>query len=288
MAKKPSLFHQARLELEAKYAFGQSKHDAKKTGDNVNWIYSHSTAKNYLDVSKQFTDWAKANHGVKTLAEARAVAPDYLRHRIDRGLSAWTVARDGAALGKLYGCSKNDFGVKLPERKRENLIRSRKTDTVRAGRYKPEKHKDIEAFSHATGLRRSEAGNLCVRAIKAEEGTFKIDIKGKGGRVRWVKAFDPEAVAEILERAKGNPEALLFEKLPSDMDLHANRAEFAQRLYEEHARDISTLSKKEKYFCRGDKLGTVYDRRAMAIVSKALGHDRLNVIASSYLDKVYK
>ena len=76
MAKKPSLFHQARLELEAKYAFGQSKHDAKKTGDNVNWIYSHSTAKNYLDVSKQFTDWAKANHGVKTLAEARAVAPD--------------------------------------------------------------------------------------------------------------------------------------------------------------------------------------------------------------------
>ena len=288
MAKRPSLFHQARMELEAKYAFGQSKHEAKKTDDNVNWIYSHSTAKNYLDVSKQFTDWAKENHGARTLAEARAVAPDYLNHRIERGLSAWTIARDGAALGKLFGCSKKAFGVDFPERRRENLTRSRNTETVRAGRYNPEDHKDIEAFTESTGLRRSEAEKICPSNITVKDGSVILNVKGKGGKVRWVEALDPAAVTRVLEAAKDNPDAPIFGNLPSDMDVHSNRAKFAQNLYNLHARDISTLSKKEKYLCRGDKLGKVYDRRAMAIVSKALGHNRLNVIASSYLDKVYK
>ena len=291
MAKQPSLFHQARMELEGKFAFGQSKHKAKETGDNVNWIYSHSTATNYFTVSKQFTDWCKENHGIKNLTDARALAPDYLNHRISSGKAASTIARDAAALGKLFGCSKKDFGVDYPKRHREDFTRSRNANTVRSKHFNPANHKGLDDFTKATGLRRAELSKLKLEDITFKDGKAIVNIVGnnaKGGRVRWVEALDPEAVARACELAKDNPSGLVFGRLPSHMDIHANRALFAEALYKLHARDISTLSRGEKYICRADKLGTVYDRRAMAIVSKALGHNRLNVIAQSYLGKVYK
>ncbi|MBQ0028247.1 MAG: hypothetical protein KBS96_06555 [Lachnospiraceae bacterium] len=49
------------------------------------------------------------------------------------------------------------------------------------------------------------------------------------------------------------------------------------------ARDISTLDSKEKYICRKDKAGVVYDRQAMLYASRQLGHNRIDVIANSYL-----
>lgn len=53
-----------------------------------------------------------------------------------------------------------------------------------------------------------------------------------------------------------------------------------------HARPIESLERAEKYICRKDKAGIVYDRRAMKIVSKQLGHNRISVIASDYLHNV--
>lgn len=56
------------------------------------------------------------------------------------------------------------------------------------------------------------------------------------------------------------------------------------RLYERYARDVSKISnKKERYSMRKDRAGEVYDRVAMQIVSKNLGHTRVSVIAQSYL-----
>jgi hypothetical protein len=72
MGQSASLFHQARMALESKFAFGESKHEAKKTGDNVNHIYSHITTKGYFQVSREFTSWCKSEHGTKKLEDARA------------------------------------------------------------------------------------------------------------------------------------------------------------------------------------------------------------------------
>ena len=41
----------------------------------------------------------------------------------------------------------------------------------------------------------------------------------------------------------------------------------------------------EVYVCRGDLKGVVYDRKAMEIASKALGHNRISVIAAHYIRK---
>lgn len=42
----------------------------------------------------------------------------------------------------------------------------------------------------------------------------------------------------------------------------------------------------DAYVCRGDLQGIVYDRKAMEIASKALGHNRISVIAGHYLKSI--
>lgn len=58
---------------------------------------------------------------------------------------------------------------------------------------------------------------------------------------------------------------------------------YACRAYKSKARDVSTLDTKEKYICRKDKAGVTYDRQAMKYASNQLGHNRIDVIAYSYL-----
>ena len=50
-----------------------------------------------------------------------------------------------------------------------------------------------------------------------------------------------------------------------------------------HTNKPNRGSLKEKYYCRGDRKGEVFDRAAMRITSNALGHGRIGVIAGHYL-----
>ena len=50
-----------------------------------------------------------------------------------------------------------------------------------------------------------------------------------------------------------------------------------------YARPIATLNHDEIYYCRGDRKGTWLDKKAMLVASKALGHNRISIIASNYL-----
>ncbi len=70
----------------------------------------------------------------------------------------------------------------------------------------------------------------------------------------------------------------VFKVIPKNLDIHSYRAEFSCTWYEK-------LARKEKYYCRGDKKGVVFDRRAMLQVSKMLRHERIYVIATHYLWK---
>ncbi len=83
-----------------------------------------------------------------------------------------------------------------------------------------------------------------------------------------------------LEKGK-----VIFEKIPDKIDIHNYRAEFACVWYERLARLLESLAKNQKYYCKGDKKDKIYDKRAMMTVSKMLGHERVNVIASNYLWK---
>ena len=140
-------------------------------------------------------------------------------------------------------------------------------------------------FCRATGLRRAELQQL--------RGTDLIEIDGepficvsrgaKGGRHRNISLTFEKDFIQALMRSKG--EEKVFEKVPNGADIHSYRAEFATRLYKKLARDIDSLPKSEKYHCRKDLKGVCYDKKAMLEVSRALGHNRISVIAGHYIRK---
>ena len=107
----------------------------------------------------------------------------------------------------------------------------------------------------------------------------------KGGRVRrinFVGSKDEIALCcDIM--SKGNGLTKVWDKVHSGADIHSYRADYATRIYQMYARPIATLNHDEIYYCRGDRKGTWLDKKAMLVASKALGHNRISIIASNYL-----
>lgn len=57
-------------------------------------------------------------------------------------------------------------------------------------------------------------------------------------------------------------------------------ADVEKTIFEVFEKDIPA---RERYIMRKERAGEVYDKLAMEIVSKNLGHNRISVIAQSYL-----
>ena len=281
--KKGSLLHQVKTALDEKLAIGESKFEDKKIGATADKIYSWNTYKTYLKHNIYFIQWAKENHQIKSLDEGKKYVNEWLEMREKQGLSAYTVKLETSALMKLYSISSNEI-YKSNARYRANIQRSR-GEKVRDKHFSEEKHKDLVRFCRATGLRRAELQQL--------RGTDLIEINGepficvsrgaKGGRHRNIPlAFEKDFIQGLMS-SKGDNK--VFEKIPNGADIHSYRAEYATRLYKTLARNINTLPKSEKYHCRKDLKGVCYDKKAMLEVSRALGHNRISVIAGHYIRK---
>ena len=106
----------------------------------------------------------------------------------------------------------------------------------------------------------------------------------KGGKPRIAKIVGKteEETKEIVEWIQSK-DGRLFNKLSSNYDNHYYRATYANRLYNQLKRDIDDIPTQDKYIMRKDRAGEVYDKQAMLLVSNALGHNRISVIAQSYL-----
>ena len=284
--KRKSMRWQVEQALLDKLCIGQSRHEAKKAAKKEgkttpDGIYSWSTYNAYKKHCIKFAEWAKSEKGCKTLEAAKQFIQEYLDMRVEQGLSAWTVHLDCSAIVKMYGASAIDLGLQVPERKRTDIKRSRyKCEHDR--HVSEESNKDIIDFCKATGLRRHELVALRPENIHYVEGKVYVEVmRGKGGKHRTVEVLEEytEYVAKYSEITADR----VFEKVPQNIDVHSYRAWFACRWYEKLERPLETLSREQKYYCRNDKRGVVYDRKAMLKVSELLGHNRLNVITSNYL-----
>lgn len=276
---RKSLTRQVQEALTELLCVGQSKHDAKKKGTAQDGIYSWSTFRTYMKELNYFTHYCKQQHGCRTLDECKPFAAEWLQSRA--GLSPYTQKLDAAALRKLYQ------GIELPEtaaRKRENISRSRSTAS-RDANFKPEHHQELIRFCRSTGLRRSELEHLRGSQLYLDDdGSAYLLIKGKGGRVREAPIVGAyEDVQAVINRCLSAGNDLVWGKVNTNADIHSYRADYCHTVYDLFARDLEQLSKNERYYCQGDRKGTIFDRRAMLEVSKALGHNRINVIASHYL-----
>jgi hypothetical protein len=76
----------------------------------------------------------------------------------------------------------------------------------------------------------------------------------------------------------------VWNKIHNAADIHSYRGDYATAIYLANARPLEQISKCDRYYCRKDKKGIWYDKEAMKITSKALGHNRISVIAEHYLN----
>lgn len=260
---------------------------------------------------------------IKSINKAKPYIAEYLNHQLNKGLSAWTINTQAQSINKLYGIKKGDqYFFQCPERKRSDIVRSRYERDIDK-HYSLKNNSELTEFCRSTGLRRSEVkalqGNEALTRKQLElrskaENNPKIDkmindallmpeqyqyfvyVKsGKGGRSRLAPIIGNNPKA-IYEKIKATPKTdKVFPNVHSNADIHSFRADYATALYNETARSIESIPydkinkgtgysyQSEVYHCRSDQKGIKLDRQAMLYTSKALGHNRIDIVANNYI-----
>ena len=274
-----------RLQAMVNAGMGSKRSEDKAEADTKNKIYSKATFETYKQQFRHFADWLEQAHPeAKTLEDARAFVDDYLRHLIELERSAYSISTAKAAIAKIMGVETTQF-IATPPRLRADIKRSRGV-AERDKHISDKKEEELARFTSATGLRRKE-----MTMIKADDLFFKngqaylnINKGTKGGKPRIAKIVgeteeETKTIVEWIQSKEGR----LFNKLSSNYDNHYYRATYANRLYNQLKRDIDKIPAQDKYIMRKERAGEVYDKQAMLSVSKSLGHNRISVIAQSYL-----
>lgn len=269
-----------------KKGHGLPKH--KDEHNSTRLIHSDSTFKTYHAQCMRFVDFCY-DQGVKfDMDEAFKLIPAYGRKLEDEGKSAWTIYTAINAIAKAFGVSTQELGYKPPKRERASVKRSRYANEMDK-HFSVENNKNLITFCQCFGLRRRELEALTGDMMKrSKRGRLCVYVQnGKGGKKRWVPFCgtpkEEKLVVDLMTQASATK---VFPYVHSKADIHGYRSVYACKLYKSLARPIETLKSSEKYVCRKDKAGVVYDREAMAIVSRALGHNRISVIANSYLHNI--
>lgn len=275
---KKSLIRQTQERLDSMLAIGESKHQDKKIDLTERKIYSWNTYKSYLQQCCQFVKYCRDNHHCKNLADCRQYVQEWMESRQE--LSAYTQKLSASALCKLYGESLEELGITTKRAVRSEITRSRGT-AKRDSHFSEEKNADFVEFCRSTGLRRSEITKLRGDQLIERDGQYYICITGKGGRYREAPVCGN--VRLVIGKMQAAGIGKVWVKVPQNADIHSYRADYASRIYLKYARPIEELPRKERYICRKDKVGIVYDRKAMLEASKALGHNRISVVGEHYL-----
>lgn len=128
-----------------------------------------------------------------------------------------------------------------------------------------------------------------------DEEYFTHVRNGKGGRERLSPIIGRFA-GQIIRRIRETPaEEKVWQYVNTNADIHGYRAEYATTIYKAHARPIQDIPydrvhrgtgrryQSDVYTCRKDEAGKKLDKAAMLVCSKALGHNRISVVADNYI-----
>lgn len=279
--RNKSLVFQIKQQLDLKLKIGESKRAAKENHTAHEGIYSWETYRSYLRHCIYFAKFCEQKHGCKTWTECRPYVDEWLQHRIDQKLSPYTIKLEASALAKLYGCRTTEF-INTPPRLRSNITRSRGS-ALRDVRFSEKRNADLVNFCRSTGLRRAELRALTGDKLVKRDGRYYIHVcsGSKGGKERYAPVIgDVDLVVRLMKEAGS---AKVFPLVNAGADIHGYRAEYAVRIYNSLARGIEDMERRDIYFCRGDMRGLWLDRQAMLEASRALGHNRIDVVAEHYL-----
>ncbi len=287
MSRRGSLIFQAENELKSKIAFGESRYTDKKN-DRIDGtkitsgkIYSINTFLTYMKQVSYFLKYVKTNHPkCKTIFEARQYADEFLKYNIDRGLSAYTLKTQVAALCKLYGDTATDY-IETPKRSQKDIKRSR-GEAARDRNFSAQNNKELVAVAESAGLRKAELARITGADLFKKDGRYFLRVtKGtKGGRHREAEVYHPDIkkLDLALKTLKAAGENKVFDHIHSCYDVHNARSIYARNLYQKYSEniDLNKLTRHEKYFSR--TFHKTYIRRVMKYVSECLGHSRESVL----------
>lgn len=262
-------------------AFGDSKRLDKieNPEEFARKIYSFSTYQTYFKHIKYFIKWLQKEHSeVKTLKKAEKFVPEWLQTRVEKGLSAWTVQTEEAALNKLYGIEADDENrFQPPRRLKENIVRSRGTKK-RDAHFSEVNNEELINFCKACGFRRNvlerltgsdlfnrakaetafaeaqEAGNEALAeallvGLKTfpEQDYFILHRRDKGGKTRLSPIVGPHKDAVVRRMKATPPNAKVWQYVSSNCDVHGYCADYATFLYKQYARPIEQLDYRKRY-----------------------------------------
>jgi integrase len=291
MGKRPGAKYAAVQRLNTLMADGEkrgaAKAEASARGESLfgytdQRIHAFETRNNYQKIVMRFIDWCRDQQGIRDPAqideEADELASLYFTERIAAGYSAWTLQTERSALRMYYQNRDLAKGVAFPRRKRENIVRSRRP-AVRDAHFQPMNWQPLINFCLACGLRREELRDLYVRDVyvrSSDQCLVVRVVKGKGGKWREVPVFPGREKAVLAVVEGRGPDTHVFDRLPSNMDIHSYRRRFAQELYE-------YLSGRPLPPLIGRLQAADFDEDAALQVSRCLGHNRVDMIGSHYV-----
>lgn len=276
---------QERLMEMLRAGFGRSRSLDKARGETKNRLYSKQSYVTYKNQFKYFSNWVKeTNPDVRSIDEARTLVNGYLQYLIVQNRSAYSIATAKAALSKVFQTDATQF-IATPIRRRADVQRSR-FSVERDRHISDELEQKLSQFTSATGLRRKEMLQIEAEDLFFNNGKAYLNVnkgtkngKSRVAEIMGVSEAETKMIVEFIQSKKGR----LFPKLSPHYDNHYYRGIYAKRIYSFYARKEKDIPKSERYVMRKDRAGEVLDKLAMKITSKMLGHERINVIAQSYL-----
>lgn len=155
----------------------------------------------------------------------------------------------------------------------------------------------VEAeLARAKNENNGEMVKACIDALNTfpNKEYFILHYGDKGGKTRLAPIMGPH-MNDILDRMRSTrPERLVWEHVSGNCDVHSYRSDYAQYIYKEYARPASELKYENKIRCAdGKERSEVYitrgkekkkiDRRAIGIISIALGHNREDTAIANYV-----
>lgn len=273
---------------------GKAKEAAKVAGTKT-WafstgkIHSYKTRQTYQEHAINFVKWARDAYGLKRLElideRAGELTAEFLQARLDEGKSASTLSTIRAALRIALLNRSLMQEVKLPQRTRSTITRSRGVK-AHDKHFNPDNWPTLITFLKATGLRRDELKLVRAQDILERDpdptsryfGQTVVQVwNGKGGKERTVPVLAGHEQNVFAVREGLTNEDRIFQRIPKHLDVHSYRREYAQAVYLYHAPG-RTLPPAEGRLKRKD-----YNRAAAYEVTLALGHNRIDVVLRHYI-----
>lgn len=305
MAKKEkkkklgSLSYQLIERLKSMDCIGESRKYAKEeareqlgfqNGRTIG-IHSYKSFDKAKTVSKGFANYVKENYpNIKDINNIdEDIIIEYIEYRATLNLSQKTVDTDRTILNKIFNINitKKQLGHDKFSYKDITKGRDENVDL----KYNYENWKDQIEVVRGTGIRRSS-----VTKIKKENfirnnigQCVAIKVKEKGGKERIAPILHAyrENITNIVNNVKEGE--TIFKKFTTKINAHALRREYASNLYKELERGQYKDYKKyglQKAWGRGVKTQgdfRGYNAENLAVVSQALGHNRLDVVVYNYI-----